>query len=141
MRTERFIYKLLLLNGNNIIEMEEKKMTEEKKLRSFSNFGTGCMVGAMLGIGTSIIVAYNGSASDPQKVYEMDVNGDNRPDIVVQRGSDDDFTIWSRKYVFIVQEDGSYRPLSEVLKERSGALESELEGFKSSIEAKVKDLK
>ena len=119
-------------------------MTEKEKLRSTNISVKG--LGVVLGLGTLILAAYNGSALEPRKVYEIEVNGDNNPDIVVQR----DF-ISNRKYVFIAQEDGSYKPLSGVLSERSQeiqgsvgtlrqSLESELEQFRNSIEAKVQGL-
>ena len=72
-----------------------------------------------------------------RNVYTRDVNGDGISDVILTNKG-------VEKFIYIGQEDGSYRPLNKVLAEmkesKTGALESELDMFKGNIEAKVLDL-
>lgn len=58
------------------------------------------------------------------------MNEDNRPDLIVKTRTD-------RKFAFIQQEDGSYKLVDTVQKEKEKALKEALEEQKVSIEEKI----
>ncbi len=85
------------------------------------NYLIAGLAGLLIGLlGGGNLVKYQ---FKPNSVYATEVNGDNRPDLVVKNKHGD-------KFVYIQQEDGTYKLLSQLQKEQ-----------RESIEAKVKDLK
>ena len=76
------------------------------------------LVGTLIGVaGMQQLMQYT---RKPSGVYMQDVNGDEKKDIVVQTNRDN-------RYVFIAQEDGSYKPLKEITQEQAKSIETKVQ--------------
>ncbi|MEM2932879.1 MAG: VCBS repeat-containing protein [Candidatus Pacearchaeota archaeon] len=81
-------------------------MKEEKNERSY-------FISTYLLLGVSIMwFSFLQWSFKPDSVYIKDINGDNRPDIVVTTKRGD-------KFIYLQQNDGSYKSLNEVQKSRT----------------------
>ncbi len=83
---------------------------------------TAAGLGLIIGFTSGGLVGL--SMRKPRSVYVKDLNGDNRPDLIIKTRRERDM------FPYIQQEDGSYKSLSELQK-----LERDV------IKAKMKELK
>ena len=87
-------------------------------------FGLFCCV---CGIGIGVCIG--SYLYKPEKVYFKDLNKDGRVDLIVKREDGD-------KYIFLQQEDGSYKRLEEILRQKRLEIrksESEIKDIKSKV--------
>ena len=94
-------------------------------------------IGYVLGAFTALVgvAGFLGGAYQvsPEKVYYRDVNGDNRPDIVIKSHN-------GYCNLFIQQHDGTYERMDEYFAFPRGKTKQQINSEKATIDEKLKEL-
>jgi hypothetical protein len=102
-------------------------MNDENK-KTFRIIG-GTMMGVAMAYALMTPYKIIKDSFNPIQVYVTDVNNDGKPDVIMRNG-------WDKKFIFIQQNDGTYKELKETKNQEENSIE---EKVKKIYKAKIAD--